>query len=930
MRNLLNPKWLFLVNTLPIIILFILFVGEFNIIKTLLQEENIQMWKTFGFVLGGFGLTNFVYALYLTLQKKEVSVFYGFAALLCYIPFIYLYTYSLEEIIPFDVPSWMIPNNLFLYVGTFLMPTLAYSLLILVSYFTSKKKEYQAWQSFLMAVLVPALWYLFIQVILPLRRPFDGDFNIHALIIILILGILLFLFFLIRAIFILAKNRTKTGKNYEILWKIPISLLFPLFGLAINNGFIFNSGNEGGLFGNFTNIWFYILTIINAVLICLPDAYNKSHRLILFIGKNITFTYTFYLFLVFLPFLPLSIIAIIVFGTGFLMLAPLALFVIHINELSKDYAYLTRWYSKSRIRTFIIAGILVLPVFVTVSYLNEKRVLNEALDYIYNPDYSKEYNINTASLDKTLNILKDHKEKDDFIFTNQIPYLSAYYNWLVLDNLTLSDAKISKIESVFFGTTSYDVDSERINNSNVAITDIAVNTTYDSAQKAWLSWIDFELTNSDSGGWFSEYATTINLPEGCWISDYYLYVEDRKEMGILSEKKSAMWVFSQIRNENKDPGILYYLTGNKVAFRVFPFSSGEVRKTGIQFLHKEPVQLLIDGNLVELETSDENLMADLETENVIYVSSEEKQSLQPVYRKPYYHFLINTSINQVENKEELSTRLEQFLEDNKDNTENCRISFVNTYTTSPFSIKDWKEQCQNQLFEGGFYLDRAIRSVLFHSYKTSSDSFPVIVIVTDIDNAILDKDFSDLKMTYPDNSYYFYLEEDGSLQPHSFIPDSFQLGNYLLQPVLEYKLADNSVVYLSDNQEPSIVLKKNIFDVSKDEIKEKDWKSALDLQGMWMSQILYPETSKKKWVDLVTYSFSSKIMTPLTSYIVVENEAQKAILKKKQSQVLSGNKSFDISDDVSRMSEPHLIFILILLGLFLWYQEKRKKKKAKV
>ncbi|MBN8787766.1 MAG: hypothetical protein J0I84_11805, partial [Terrimonas sp.] len=50
----------------------------------------------------------------------------------------------------------------------------------------------------------------------------------------------------------------------------------------------------------------------------------------------------------------------------------------------------------------------------------------------------------------------------------------------------------------------------------------------------------------------------------------------------------------------------------------------------------------------------------------------------------------------------------------------------------------------------------------------------------------------------------------------------------------------------------------------------------------------------------------------------VENDAQKAILKKKQEQVLSGNKSLDLDDDTQRMSEPGFwimaFFLLIILG----------------
>ena len=85
MRNLLNPKWLFIINTLPLVVLFFLFFGQFNIIKALLEENSIQLWKSFGLSLGIIGLLNFAYAVYLTLKKENVSVWFGLIALLFYI-----------------------------------------------------------------------------------------------------------------------------------------------------------------------------------------------------------------------------------------------------------------------------------------------------------------------------------------------------------------------------------------------------------------------------------------------------------------------------------------------------------------------------------------------------------------------------------------------------------------------------------------------------------------------------------------------------------------------------------------------------------------------------------------------------------------------------------------------------------------------------
>lgn len=935
MRNLLNPKWLFIINTLPIVVLFFLFFGQFNIIKTLLDENNIRLWKYFGATLGVMGLLNFAYAAYLVFKKQNVPAFYGIVAMFCYIPFIYLYVYHLDNIIPFNVPQWMLSGNIALYTGTFLMPTLIYSLFVLIVHFTPETKEHKAWVNFLIALSIPIAGYLFSQIIIPLWQPVDGKFGEHALLVLIIAATLVFLFFLIRSIFILTTKKTTFWQKYQLAWKIPVAIILPLVGLMVNNRQFIGSfgGNNSGLFGNFSNSWFYILAIVNGILVCLPNLNNKIYRLLLLIGRSITFAYTFYFFLVFLPFLPLSVVAVIAIGTGFLMLTPLLLFTIHVNELSKDFQFLTTFFSRKLITVISLLGFLVIPAFISATYLKDKSVLNQALSYLYRPDYSKKYNVGRASLQKTLDVIKGHNDSDrGEIFGSGIPYLSAYFNWLVLDNHTLSDNKISDIEKIFFGNTSINTSSENIRNDKVNISKISAASTYDKSQNAWKSWVDLEITNRSKNTGFSEYATTIDLPEGCWISDYYLYVGDRKEFGILAEKKSAMWVFSNIRNENKDPGILYYLTGNKVAFRVFPLAADEVRKTGIEFLHKEPVTLKIDSNVVELGGAEETQHENIETENVIYVSPQQKRTLKPVQRRPYFHFLVDVSKDKDKYSADFTNRIETVLKNNQQLRENAQISFVNSYITSFPLNKNWKHHFQSQTFEGGFYLERAINTVLFNAYQNKTDSYPVIIVVTDsIQNAILSKDFSSFRFAFPESDLFFNLSSNGTLQKHSLtgnpikeLPGSVTYA--FNQTVLEYKLSGNSFAYLANDNQPGIILKQDIFELPKIQIKEKNWQSALAMQCIWTSLVLHPETSDKGWLNLVKCSFISKVMTPVTSYLVVDNEAQKAILKKKQDQVLSGNKSLDLDQDTPRMSEPGMWLLTILFVLLIWYRQKQKQR----
>ena len=754
MKNLLNPKWLFLINTLPIILLFLMFFGEYSIIKSLLKPENIHLWISYGLTLFFLGLSNFLYALFLYFKRKEVSVFYGISALLCYIPFLYFYGENSTEIIPFSIPQWMVSRNMFVYVGTFLMPTLAYSVLIIVVNLTPEEKEHKAWKNFLFAISVPISWYLFTQLILPLWKGFTDGFLNHSFIILFIVSTVVFFFFLVRSIYILAIKKADAWKKYQLLWKIPISLILPILGLLVNNGLIFNylETNNSGIFGDFNNFWVYTLTVINSIFICLPNLNNKNYRTFLLIGRSITFAFTLYFFLVFLPFLPLSIIAIIIVGTGFLMLSPLILFVIHINELTQDIKFLQSFFSKKIINTIFILSFLILPIIITSTYIKDRLVLIESLDYIYNPDYSENYNINKNSLKKTLTNIKNHKEGSQRgFFGGETPFLSSFYNWIVLDNLVLSDVKINEIESVFFETTPYQLASETESNNEVKISNISSRSKFDKTQNAWISWVDLEITNNSKNSVLAEYSTQINLPTGCWISDYYLYVEGKKEKGILAEKKSAMWVFSQIRNTNRDPGILYYLSGNKVIFKVFPFANEEVRKTGIEFIHKEPVQICFDDKIVNLGNNiEQSQVLTEEINDIIYVSPNKKKTLDVVQRKPYYHFIVDVSNNKKEFKNE------KLISKNRLSKNNAKISFTNTYI-STVEIKDnWKSEYEKQKYEGGFYLDRAIKKTLFNSFKNNDNSFPIIVVITDnINNSILGKDYSDYKFLFPESDLFY-------------------------------------------------------------------------------------------------------------------------------------------------------------------------------
>lgn len=932
MKSLLNPKWIFLINTLPVLVLLFLGFQEFSVIKTLLSPQTIWLWKSCTFWLLALGVINFGFAVFLVLKNYKIKADFAFFMLISNIVFLYLYYYHFNDIIPRSVPQWMLSGETMFYVGTFLMPTLAYSLFVLVIHFTPENKLKSPWESFGFALCVPILFYLVAQLIVPLFRNLETDYYNHF-IIIFIAGTLFFLFFLIRGIFILIQKKSDFFRKYQLVWKVLFAIVLPIVGLLVNAGifsFNFSSSSERGIFGDFGGFWFWFLAIFNGLLLCIPNINNRNIRLILFVLRSITFAFTFYFFIVFLPFLPLSVVAIIAIGCGFLMLSPLILFVFHISQLAEDFSFLKINFSKNLLKTIAVIGFLVIPITITIKYLNDKKILNQTLEFLYTPDYSKKYDIDKQSLRKTINIVASYKNNRDMFSNNSnIPYLTSYFNWLVLDNLTLSDAKIANIEKVFFGKSSGDFFVNTREKDKVAISNISTKSTFDSSQKTWRTWINFEMTDFTNDGGTHEFSTTFNLPDGCFVSDYYLMIGNRKEFGILAEKKSAMWIYNQITSENRDPGILHYLTGNKIAFKVFPFVTNEKRTTGIEFLHKEPLKITIENQEIQLGNVNENYQnISFENQFVKYVSAQEKKSLKPIKRNPYFVFLLDASERKANKKDTFIYQIENLKKQYPELVKNSQTYFVNTYS----NIYPLNDKTVTQKFEGGYFLDRAIRTELVKSYEKSNNKFPIFISVTDsIQNAVLDKDFADLEFTFPDNKLFYHLGNDGNLSSFSLMqnPKNLIENNskiILDNEVFPYKIG-NKTYYLENNNEPSLILKASQFALADDEIKEKNWNSAILMQGKHLSGILHPEVENEDWISSVKHSFKAKIMMPATSYLALENEAQKAVLKRKQEQILNSNKSLDAGEEeMQQMSEPELIVVGVLILIFVAFQEYRKRK----
>jgi hypothetical protein len=948
MRNSLTPNWLLLVNTGPLVLLAFLCYGEFSVIHTLLKPESLVLWQQFSLALLGLGVVNLVYLGWCRVKGQELSTVYAVVALVAYSVWLGLYTSHSGKILPHDgsVPRWMVPTDILVYVWTFVMPTLAHALLVLVvRTSTPADRNPSVLANLGLAVAVPLSGGVLVA-ILDSGSRLLGEWRhtpwleavLGPILLVggLVVGPLAFLFFLARGIYILMQRREE--KELGVLAKVLISIVLPLLGLAVNSGLFFNSysaAREEGIFGNFSSPWFYGLALLNGVLLCLPaEDLAPRWRLALLVGRSALLGYTGYFFLVFLPWLPLSVVAIIAIGTGFLMLAPLMLLVVHLSVLGDDLAALQPYFSARVRRLALVGGALVLPLALTASYYHDRRVLHQALEYAYTPDYAKKYDLDAHALARTLAVVQRHKDNDwDFFMGSQQPYLSAYFNWLVLDNLTLPESKITDLQQLFLGTardmpavqpwrrwspTGNFAENQPTSAGQPAVQQLSARSTFDAREQAWVSWVDLEIGNTDISRQAAEFSTAFTLPAGCWVGNYYLDVNGKREPGILAERKAATWVYTQIVNEraSRDPGLLSYIGPNTLSLRVYPVVGAAARRTGIQVLHKEPILLHIGGRSVQLGTPATTapvpaLIKPISTPGgaVVYLSAAAKRQLPLVQRQPYYHFLLDVSAGQQGRKAGYAQRVQRLLRQ-QPLASPAQFSLVNTYATPVSAGANWQQALTDFPNAGGCYLTGAMRRVLTAAQLHPTATYPHLVVVTDsMRQAVLPADFADLQAAYPERDEFYVLRADGQLEAHSLrqnaevaliteADSTAQNSAIATAPaaVRAWPDAAHAQAYLPDTDEAAIVLPHPEAALAVPEGAPTRWGTGLLLHGFdqWLS--LHPEAAEREHVPFIKASFQASILTPLTAYLVLENDAQKAALRRKQAEVLAANSNLDAQE----------------------------------
>lgn len=790
--------------------------------------------------------------------------------------------------------------------GTVISPTLALIAACMVSVIygimgiaystTSPDKTYEISRYVTGIFLIPLTWFFAFALI--------THVNSNAVIITLVVAsFFAIILFAAKLLFIWRQRKAPLSldekpKGGYYIAVFVIAFCMPLLGLFLNQ--VFADFRGRGIFGDFSHPLFYIIAALNGLLLLVPPVKNKSLRLLIFYLKSVGYAYILYFFMVFIPNLPIGIFGIILYGLGLLVLAPLMITLLQGYHLIKEGNILSKAWSIPLIIAVFCIGIATLPLSMTAVIWADRDNFQTAVQYLEQKEPTSDSPINLGRLERTLESIKDSQNATRSFLgnvTSGTPIISAFYSRLILDGKALSPENVSTMENLFFDAghdlSASNLSSSDIVSSSVFLMDVASETKYDEKIGAYRSWVHLKLKNGDTAN--GEYNTTFKLPEGAYVTDYYLDVLGEHKSGMLTDRRAALFIYSKIVNTRRDPGLLHYVGENTLELRVFPFAPGEARDTGFEIIHSQRLDLDIDNKLISLKGDE--AQKELQLPSAVLLTAAQKQSLEPVVRNPKYYFVVDSSKNS--SIEWHTSQIAEYA--NKNHIQDAEVIFA-SYKLQKHSLADMT-QGKNKT-EGGFNLNMAVKEILS---KEAADSFPIIIAVSDnMPAAVLPRNMYALAHRFPESQHYYALNHNLTLTPYSFEDNKAEYTSDvpLINPVLDYE-----GVYVLDNDKSELVLTD--APSNKLTFTNSQYENAVMLDAMAQREALIGNQAS---AELVRASFRAKILTPQTAFIVVETVEQEKELLDLQERILNNNEEVP----TVTLDEPPLILLIIVFMLVMF------------
>ena len=719
------------------------------------------------------------------------------------------------------------------------------------------------------------------------------------------------------AVFLLARIASVRGaealaaagarKAGPIVFSIILSIALPLIGLSLNV-------SMGNLFGNFSSPWFFVVPIVNGVLLLVPPPSDKRLRLLRFILLSAALPYFVYFFVVFVPFIPIGFIGLL-YVVGILLFAPTGALTMQIIELIRESRQLPALWGGKRTALSFITALLLLPACLLTGVIGDRRNLKNAATYLETSAAVSGEAVDIPRLERTLNNATAKWEISrslfaDFETVSNTPFLSAAYSALVLNGKAMKDSDIGRLRRLFFDAPDTPEDAPAgltINGhvlSDVSLTDAATETVYDAAIGASRTWVHLTLQGDDRPN--CEYVALFTLPEGAYISDYYLDVGPDRKYGILADERAAMSVYTDIVRVKRDPGVIHYTGDRQLELRVFPFSYGEIRGTGFEVIHSQSFDLSLSGRTIPLRAI--NAPEEVPFQGGVLVSAALKRTLPKTdARKLAYYFIVDSSANSLVDYQVSLIKDYAAMAGIHD----AEVIFA-SYNLNRASLSSVKNTAVTP--QCGFNLALAIKTILT---ENGDDTVPVILFASSNPaGAILPEHCSLLAKRFPDSPCYYRLRDDLMLIPYAFD------GNDVQPPVTEpvfVPLRAYHDSYVRDDGQSEIVPLNDTEDFT---LIGNQYADALALDIALRS---HPSMDVHTSLTMLRASFRAHVLTQQSAFIVVETPEQEAALWEAQEALMEQ----DSAMARETLDEPpmHLMLLstagLALIGLLLRRRRQR-------
>lgn len=948
---LLGPGAILWLWMLPILVLLALNVQGYQLIEGNMndQERGTAFW------LGGLGLFNLLtgVGLWAAMKRGWVrepgSAWWGLPAVAVQVGYLWFaMSHANQGLLPNTVTQWIYPPQRFLYNQfAFAMPALFWGMARLACARPAREQRKTLVFSLWLAVGAPVLLFVVFQVARKEDRFFDIDVGPVLFAILLIgLGLLMFVG-LIRLLAAGLRDVETWGPTAERVAILVFALAMPMGGLLLNQTIPFPNDFQA---------WeVYALTAINAAMLWFASWQHARRPLLSFGLLCATLPFTLYFFVVFLPFIPLSILAVVLLGAGFLVLTPTVLLIVHLSLLGK-----TRRGARGPRAVVGVLCFLLLPGFFTVRGLADKAALNAALDYLYAPAIKTgaiEYSGNRANLRRALT---NHRSYKNGIY---YPLLSDYYAWLVFDHLVLPDDKLDRLETAFFGGAGSgenddyraggrgDIwgsgrssvrDRHRMPRANPPPRDVVVDRldvqTAPADGKATVVTMVLTLRNTGFGN--AEYIKLLPLPAGVFVSGFRLHVNGHPVPGRITEKKTALWVYSMIRDsERRDPGLLFYNAPDELELRVFPVAAGTPGVVEIDFLvpaeRTRDLAGTEDPAVVLTKIGDElrPRLAD-DKRGRVAAGGLDRLALPTVKRPSYVHVIVDRSAGNG-----FDGDLQEALRRVREKFNDARFVRVTLANYETLELAEGAGSLEALPLRGGLVADLALAQAIRKHRDADLDGGgasggtmprPIFVVLgkqingKPVDDLRLTKEWTDLvpglEIHGLDAAGAWRLLADAGAAEAPLLRLGESVRPLKSGRAVRFKAATAGGGNL-EYWEPDTGLWQTI-ETGAAAGDGEPWTRAMGLQLRQQDYARTPGNAEVELNALVKESRESGVMLASTSYIVVENTAQWRMLDVSERKKLDQNAALDFKE------APVPPTAWLVAGFVLWLGVRRWRTRA--